>query len=149
MGKRRGWGRKTNAKSQARRTASMEALREEGQVPPRNHFFFFLAFFRAAPKKVPRLGVKSEVQLQVYTTAPAKCDPSLICDLHHSSRHRRIRHPVSEARGRTHILMDPLFLLCHNGYAMESLFCFDVGTKQLLLLRRNPMNLFVQPHYSY
>ena len=36
--------------------------------------------------EVPRLGVKSELQLPAYTTAPEMPDPSHICDLHHSSR---------------------------------------------------------------
>ena len=32
---------------------------------------------------VPRLGVKSELQLPVYTTAIAMLDPSRVCNLHH------------------------------------------------------------------
>ena len=32
--------------------------------------------------EVPRLGVKSEVQLPAYTTATVTWDPSLVCDLH-------------------------------------------------------------------
>ena len=37
--------------------------------------------------EVPRLGVKLELQPLAYTTGPATAmqDPSLICDLHHSS----------------------------------------------------------------
>ena len=36
--------------------------------------------------EVPRLGVKSELQLPAYATAYATTmpDPSLFCDLHHS-----------------------------------------------------------------
>ena len=33
-------------------------------------------------------------------------DPSLICDLHYSSRQRQILNPLSEARNGTHTLMD-------------------------------------------
>ena len=36
--------------------------------------------------EVPRLGVKLELQLAAYTTAIAMQDPSLVCDLHHSSQ---------------------------------------------------------------
>ena len=57
--------------------------------------------------EAPRLGGKSELQLQVYTTATAMPDLSHICDLHHSSRQRQILNPVSEARDSTVILMDP------------------------------------------
>ena len=48
--------------------------------------------------KVPRLRVELELQPTAYATATATQDPSCICDLHHSSRQRRIRNPLSEAR---------------------------------------------------
>ena len=47
--------------------------------------------------EVPRLGVKSELQLPAYTTATATQDPSHICDLRHSSPQHRILNPLSEA----------------------------------------------------
>ena len=53
--------------------------------------------------EVPRLGVELELQLPAYTTATATLDPSCICDLYHSLQQHRI---LSEARDRTHILMD-------------------------------------------
>ena len=56
--------------------------------------------------EVPRLGVKSELQLLAYTTATAMQDLSHICDLHHSSQQHQILNPLSEARDQTHILMD-------------------------------------------
>ena len=56
--------------------------------------------------KVPRLGVKSELQLPTYTTATATQDLSRVCDLHHSSRQCQIFNPLSEARDRTQVLMD-------------------------------------------
>ena len=56
--------------------------------------------------EVPRLGVESEVQLLAYTTATATPDLSLVCDLYHSSWQCQILNPLSEARGRTCILMD-------------------------------------------
>ena len=54
--------------------------------------------------EVPRLGVKSELQLPAYTTAT---DPSLVCDLQHSSQQRRILDPLSKAQDQTRILMNP------------------------------------------
>ena len=51
--------------------------------------------------EVPRLEVELELQMLAYTTARAIWDPSLICDLHHSSRQHQILHPLSEARDGT------------------------------------------------
>ena len=56
--------------------------------------------------ELPSLGVKLELQLPAYATARATMDLSHICSLHHSSRQRQILKPLSEARDRTHILMD-------------------------------------------
>ena len=56
--------------------------------------------------EIPRLGVELEPQLPAYTTATETRDSSLICDLHHSSLQRQILNPPSEARDRTHVLMD-------------------------------------------
>ena len=56
--------------------------------------------------KVPRLGVKSELQLPAQVTATATLDLSHICDLHHSSWQRQILNPLSEARDQTRIHMD-------------------------------------------
>ena len=56
--------------------------------------------------EVPRLGVKSELQLSAYTTSTATPDLSHVCDLHHSSRQLWLLNPLSEARDRTHIVMD-------------------------------------------
>ena len=57
--------------------------------------------------EVPRLGVKSELQLSAYTTVTATPDPSHACDLHHSSQQGRILSSMSEARDQTRVLMDP------------------------------------------
>ena len=56
--------------------------------------------------EVPRLGVESELQLPVYTTATAMPDSSHICNLHRSSRQGQILNPLREARDRTCVLMD-------------------------------------------
>ena len=56
--------------------------------------------------EIPRLGIELELQPPAYTTATATRDPSRVCDLHHSSRQRRILNPLTEARDRTCVLMD-------------------------------------------
>ena len=54
--------------------------------------------------EIPRLGAESELQVPTYATAT--WDPSCDCDLHHSSWQHQIFNPLSEARGRTCVLMD-------------------------------------------
>ena len=64
-----------------------------------------------------RLGVKWKLQLLASASAIATPDQSHICDLHHSSWQRWILKPLSEARDRTHILMDTCWvpnLLSHK-----------------------------------
>ena len=71
--------------------------------------FLFVCFLRLHPwhMEVLRLGVKLELQLPAYTTATAMWDPSLVCDLHHSSQQCQILNPLSDARDRIHNLMVP------------------------------------------
>ena len=71
--------------------------------------FVFVFCFLGPPLghiEVPRLGVKSELQLRVYTTAMATQEQSRLWDLHPNSRQHRILNPLSKARVRTCILMD-------------------------------------------
>ena len=70
--------------------------------------------------EVPRLGVKSELQLLAYATPTATQDPRCICDLHHSSWQCQILNPLREARDRTHILVDSgwVKLLSHDGNSL-------------------------------
>uniref|UniRef100_A0A8D0PQP5 Uncharacterized protein n=1 Tax=Sus scrofa TaxID=9823 RepID=A0A8D0PQP5_PIG len=74
--------------------------------------YLFICFFGPHPWhiEVPRLGVKSELQLPAYATATATQDLSHVCDLHHSSRQRRILNPLSEARDQTRNLMVPRWI---------------------------------------
>ena len=51
--------------------------------------------------------VESDLKLVAYATATATPDLSHVCDLHHSSWQCRILNPLSEARDRTQVLMDP------------------------------------------
>ena len=91
--------------------------------------YFFFVFLGPHPrhKEVPRLGVKSELQLPVYTTTTAMQDPNHIFDLHHSSWQHQILNPLSEVKDQTHILMDTSWVLnplSHNGNSIFFLFQF-------------------------
>ena len=68
-------------------------------------FLFF--FLRAAPAAYggSQDRVKSKLQPLAYTTTTAMRDPSLVCNLHHSSQQHRIINPLSEDRDRPHNLM--------------------------------------------
>ena len=61
--------------------------------------------------EVPRLGVKSDLQLPACPTVTVTWDLSHICDLHCSSRQHRILNPLSESRERTRVLMDSSWVL--------------------------------------
>ena len=67
--------------------------------------------------EVSRLGVKLELQLLGYATATAMPDMSYICDLRYSLWQHWILNPVSEAGGRTCILVNTspvLNMLSHH-----------------------------------
>ena len=87
----------------------MEVDRHEGKSSGGFCFVLFFVFLGLRPchVEVPRLGVSSELQPPACTTAIAMKDPSHVCDLHHSSGQRWILNPLSEARDRTPVLMDP------------------------------------------
>ena len=80
--------------------------------------------------EVPKLGVGSELQLPAYATATATQDASCICDLHSSLWQHWILNPLSEARDRTHILMDSSRIHFHCAIVgipvFVSLICFIV-----------------------
>ena len=63
--------------------------------------------------EVSRLGVELELHLLATATATASPDLSRIYDLHQSSQQRWIFNPLSEARDRTHILMDTSRIRLH------------------------------------
>ena len=69
-------------------------------------FVCFLLGRHVQHVEAPSLGVKSELQLLAYSTATATRDLSRVCDLHHSSQQHQILNLLSEARDRTHILLD-------------------------------------------
>ena len=76
-------------------------------------FFFFLVFLGLLPQHVEVRG-KSELQLPAYSTATAMPDPSHVCDLHHSSRQRRILNPLS---GRPGMEPSPSWILVRFVFA--------------------------------
>ena len=81
-----------------------------------NDFYFIFLLFRPHPQhmEVPRLGVKSKLQLPAYTTASAMQDPSHTCDLYHGSGQCWIPNPLIEARDGTRNVRVPSEILCHD-----------------------------------
>ena len=59
------------------------------------NFFWFLGL-HLQRMEIPRLGVKSELQLWAYATTMQNL--SLFCELHHSSQQHPILNPLSEVR---------------------------------------------------
>ena len=83
-------------------------------------FYFYFLELHLWHMEVPRLGVESELQLLACAKATAMPDPSLICDLHHSSWQHQVPNPLREGRDRTHILSDASPVvnpLSHNGHS--------------------------------
>ena len=85
--------------------------------------------------KVPRLGVKSELQLPATATATATAtampNRSSICDLTHSSQQCWILNPVSKARNQTGLLVDTGRVcnpLSHDGSSLPTLLIAKVGS---------------------
>ena len=76
-------------------------------------------------KEVPGLGVKSELQLPAYATAPAMPDSNRTCDLHCSSQQCWILNPPSKIRDQTLVIKDisqVLNPLSHNRNSHGDLF---------------------------
>ena len=104
-------------------------------------YLFVLLGPRALHLQVPRLGVKSELQLSATATATATAtqDSSFICDLHHSSQQCRILNLLNKARGWTCTLMDPSQV--HYCWAMKgtSSVNFNENPFRLLSLGDGPL----------
>ena len=76
-------------------------------------FFFFLFFFLLFLWATPTAYGGSQARGRIgavaagLARATAVQDPSRVCNLHHSSRQRRIVNPLSKGRDRTRNLMVP------------------------------------------
>ena len=94
-------------------------------------YYFFFVFLGPHPQhmEVPKLGAELELKPLAYTTASATPEPNRICDLHHSSRQRRILNQLSEAKDWTCILMNTSQICFH--WAMKE-------TPNVLLFKTHP-----------
>ena len=63
--------------------------------------------------EVPRLGVKSELQLPAYTTATATPDPSHVYNLHYNSRQLQILNQGSNPHPLGYITPEPQWELLY------------------------------------
>ena len=82
---------------------------------------FLFLFSRATPAPHGRSHARGWIR--AYTTATATWDPSHVFNLYHRSWQHWIPDPLSEARDRTHILMDTSWICFH---------CTTTGTPTLL-----------------
>ena len=89
-------------------------------TPIFSFFFFFFLGLHVMHMEVPRLRVKSELQLPAYPAATAMPDLSCICDLHCSSHQHQILNSLSGTREWTSILMDTSWLLNPRGHNRNS-----------------------------
>ena len=102
-------------------------------------FFFFFFFLRLSVQhmEVPKLEVKSELQLTGYTTATAVGDPSHVCDLYHNVWQRWVLNPLSKARSWTHILMDTTrvcFCWATMGTLQQHFWDIDASAKDVSII---------------
>ena len=76
-------------------------------------FIYFLSF-RAAPGAHGGSQARGWIGAvaPAYATDTATPDPNCICNLHHSSRQRRILNPLTKARDRICVLMDTTTKIC-------------------------------------
>ena len=77
--------------------------------------------------EVPRLGVGSKLHLLAYAIATAMPDPSLICDLHHSSGQHQILNPPNRARDQTHIVIDTSWVMAEPQWELLGFFGGGAG----------------------
>ena len=93
--------------------------------------------------EVPRLGVKSELQLPACITTTGTPDPSHICDLYHSSGQRQILNLLSEARVQTRNLMVPVgFITVEPQWELLSVLIFIEMQLYMDIYSLNLFNIF-------
>ena len=90
------------------------------------HFFLSFVLLGLHPRhlEVPRLGVKSELQLPTCTTATAMWDLSPVCDRHHSSRQHQTSHTERGQGSNLH----------PHGYWSDSFLLSQQGTRSVDVL---------------
>ena len=110
-------------------------------------FFCFLGL-HLRHMEVPRLGVKSELQL--LATATETGDPSHVFELHHGLRQCWIADALSKARDGTCILMDAGWIPfhCPRSCPRQELPRISFLTFTTILLTRESIVLFLSPHPS-
>ena len=93
-----------NPRSSPKHASWLATRRAESEKEDFKSILFFLFFlFMAIPVTNGSAQARGQIQRPTATATP---DLSHICDLHHSSRQRRMLNPLSEARDRTCNLMD-------------------------------------------
>ena len=91
----------------------------------------FSLLFRATPAAYEGSQARGKIGGAATATATTIRDPSLVCDLHHSSRKWQILKPLSKARDQTHILMDTSRVCnppSHNGNSFRPYLDFTYFT---------------------
>ena len=100
--------------------------------------FFCFLFFRAAAEAYGSSKARGLIR------ATATRDPSLICDLHHSSQQCWIPNTLREARDQTHVLMDTSQIhFCCTTTETPVFYCFDIVIIGIVFL-----TFFQIVHYS-
>ena len=94
-----------------------------------NYYIFFL-WPHQHLMEVPRLGVKSDLQLPAYATAKAMPDLS-ICDLHCSSQQHQVLNPLNQAKDQISILVK--FLTSWATTGAPKLLHFEWISNEVLL----------------
>ena len=139
----------TGGLSRARATLSLNPETTPWHCFALSSLFLSLVLLGPHPghTEVPRLGVASELEPPAYTTATAVPHPSRICNLHHSSRPRRILHPLSEPRDRTRSLVVPRRIRFRFRCATPGTPClaFDEQAQPLLPQGPRSFGLCVRP----
>ena len=75
--------------------------------------------------EIPKLVVKSELQLPTFTTAPAMPDLSHNRDLHRSLQQHQILNPLNKVMDRTRVLMDISQVPSLLNHKKSSRFCCE------------------------
>ena len=112
-------------------------------------FFFYFLWPCLWHMEVPRLGVKSELQLPAYATATTTRDPSHICDLCHSLLQHWILNLLGEVRDPTHSIMETsqvLNPLSHNGNSGTGHLVSDLRGNTFSFL---PLSMMLAVDFSY